>query len=61
LIATNMDHQVIHVWDLRKIWWRLAPLGLDWKGPGYPPEPPPPQFIAIPPLAVQIIGSVKAR
>jgi WD40 repeat protein len=31
----------IHVWDLRAIRRQLKEMGLDWKGPDYPPEPPP--------------------
>lgn len=37
LVATNNDHNSIHVWDLRKIRARLARLDLDWELPPYPP------------------------
>ena len=57
LIATNSDHQMIHVWDLRKIRLHLAQMGLDWNAQPYPPEPPEQKRPAqIRPLEVQIVG-----
>jgi WD40 repeat protein len=57
LIATNVDHQVIHVWDLRKLRVQLSRLGLDWSGPTFPPEPPEQRRPAdVRPLEVQIVG-----
>jgi len=35
-LAAGRDH-IIHLWDLRAIREQLAPLGLDWAAPPYPP------------------------
>jgi hypothetical protein len=59
LIAIDGDHQVIDVWDLRKIRKQLAELGLDWEGEPYPLEPPELKRPAlIRPLEVQIVEVV---
>ncbi len=61
LIATNGDQQMIHVWDLRKIRSQLIQLGLDWKGPAYPPEVPGQHDGGMRPLEVQVVGSIGSK
>jgi serine/threonine protein kinase/WD40 repeat protein len=52
LVASNNDSLTVHVWDLREIREQLAPMGLDWDLPPYPPRVPNPIRL----LRVEIIG-----
>jgi WD40 repeat protein len=47
-MAGGRDH-MIHVWDLRRIREQLAPLGLDWASPTYPP---PAEHVPVGPVVV---------
>src|SRR5262249_13997918 len=40
LVVTTNDGPAVHVWDLRAIRRRLAPMGLDWDAPPYPESDP---------------------
>ena len=57
LVVTTDDGPAVHVWDLRAIRKRLAPMGLDWDAPAYseddPAAPPAPD---LPPLKVYDFG-----
>ena len=55
LIALGVESQALHVWDLRLIREQLAPMGLDWGAPAYPPPGP-----AAAPLSVTVdLGGLK--
>jgi WD40 repeat protein len=51
-LAVASEGQVVRVWDLRRIRQQLAPMGLDWDLPAYPPakEDKPPK-----PLTVKVV------
>jgi serine/threonine protein kinase/WD40 repeat protein len=40
LIATGIDTEALHIWDLREVRRGLAELSLDWDEPAYPPLTP---------------------
>jgi len=59
LVTTNGDSRSIHIWDLRRIREELAPLGLDWDLPPYPPANEQPE--GDPPRLVVDLGSTFAK
>ena len=52
LIAWGHDTGSVHVWDLQLLRQELAPLGLDWNAPAYPPARP---IIPALPLQVEVL------
>ena len=53
-VVTN-DGPAVHVWDLRAIRRRLAPMGLDWDAPAYADaDPADPSVPPLPPLQVDL-------
>jgi tetratricopeptide (TPR) repeat protein len=57
LVHSSADFPFVYVWDLRALRRHLAELGLDWEGPGFPPEQDCPHGrYALAPLEVTILG-----
>jgi hypothetical protein len=59
LLLTNRDHNVLRLWDLRKLRAGLQAIGLDWDAPPYPAQDKPlspggPRQ----PLEIQVVGAV---
>jgi len=55
LVVTTDDRPAVHVWDLRAIRRRLAPLGLDWDAPAFSDDDPAdPNLAPLPPIQVDL-------
>jgi tetratricopeptide (TPR) repeat protein len=57
LVTLGSETQALHLVDLRALRAQLAPLGLDWDAPPYPPVPDGTGGSLPPPIQMEVIGA----